>query len=254
MRLHADEGGLDPSFGVLDRSDSADLFDVLRHQLGFSKLKRRFPQKGTCLGIYSRAVNAQEPLEQSLKSQFPWCADYVAELKQLFTAYVDAKQRSHALDYDDLLLYWMHLVGEPAIAERVRRRFDHILVDEYQDTNALQAEILFRLAPAGAGLTVVGDDAQSIYAFRAASVRNILDFPKRCPAQVVTLEQNYRSTQPILDAANAVIALAPERFTKNLFTRRRSRDLPCLVTPRTRARRSTTSSARCWRSARPACR
>jgi DNA helicase II / ATP-dependent DNA helicase PcrA len=230
LRLHAESVGLDPSFSVLDRSDSADLLDVLRHHLGFSKAKRRFPQKGTCLAIYSRAVNAQEPLEQSLASQFPWCADWTAELKQLFSAYVDAKQRSHALDYDDLLLYWLHLVGEPAVADQVRRRFDHILVDEYQDTNALQAEILFRLSPRGDGLTVVGDDAQAIYAFRAANVRNILDFPKRCPAQVVTLEQNYRSTQPILDAANAVIALQPERFTKNLFSRRVSLDKPRLVT------------------------
>jgi DNA helicase-2/ATP-dependent DNA helicase PcrA len=230
LRLHAEEVGLDPSFTVLDRSDSADLIDVLRHDLGLSKLKQRFPQKGTCLAIYSRAVNAQEPLERSLKKQFPWCADWQAELKQLFAAYVDAKQRAHTLDYDDLLLYWLHLLGEPACAERMRRRFDQILVDEYQDTNALQAEILFRLAPNGAGLTVVGDDAQAIYGFRAATVRNILDFPARCPARVVTLEQNYRSTQPILDAANAVISLAAERFTKNLFTRRAAVEKPLLVT------------------------
>jgi DNA helicase II / ATP-dependent DNA helicase PcrA len=230
LRLHADEVGLDASFTVLDRSDSADLLDVLRHDLGFSKSQRRFPQKGTCLAIYSRAVNAQEPLEKSLKHQFPWCADWAAELKQLFSAYVDAKQRAHTLDYDDLLLYWLHLVGEPAAAARVRQRFDHILVDEYQDTNALQADILFRIAPDGAGLTVVGDDAQAIYGFRAATVRNILDHPKRCPAEVVTLEENYRSTQPILDLANAVIGFARERFTKNLYTRRKSLQKPRLVT------------------------
>jgi DNA helicase-2/ATP-dependent DNA helicase PcrA len=232
LRLHADEVGLDPSFTVLDRSDSADLLDVLRHELGLSKQKTRFPQKGTCLAIYSRAVNAKEPLEEALKGHFPWCADWTDELKRLFTAYVDAKQRAHTLDYDDLLLYWLHLVGEPAVAARVRRRFEHILVDEYQDTNSLQAEILFRLAPDGAGLTVVGDDAQSIFAFRAATVRNILDFPARCAprAEIVTLEENYRSTQPILDVANAVIGLAAERYTKNLFTRRASAERPRLVT------------------------
>jgi DNA helicase-2/ATP-dependent DNA helicase PcrA len=225
LRLHAEEVGLDPSFTVLDRADSADLLDVLRHDLGFSRSKQRFPQKGTCLAIYSRVVNAQEPLQAALKRQFPWCAAWGDELKRLFAAYVDAKQRAHTLDYDDLLLYWLHL--DP---ERVRRRFDHILVDEYQDTNALQAEILFRLSPNGEGLTVVGDDAQAIYGFRAATVRNILDFPARVPAKVVTLEENYRSTQPILDVANAVISLAQERFTKNLFTKKTSRDKPRLVT------------------------
>src|SRR5262249_30279540 len=155
---------------VLDRADSADLLDVLRHDLGFSRAKQRFPQKGTCLAIYSRVVNAQEPLQATLKKQFPWCAAWCDELQKLFAAYVDAQQRAHTLDYDDLLLYWL-----PLDPERVRRRFDHILVDEYQDTNALQAEILFRLSPKGEGLTVVGDDAQAIYGFRAATVRNILD-------------------------------------------------------------------------------
>jgi DNA helicase-2/ATP-dependent DNA helicase PcrA len=229
LRLHAEEVGLDPSFTVLDRSDACDLIDLLRHQLGLSKTARRFPQKATCIAIYSRAVNAQEPLDAALE-RFPWCSEWTAELKRLFGAYVEAKQRAQVLDYDDLLLYWLHLVGEPASARRVGARFDEILVDEYQDTNSLQAEILFRLRPDGAGLTVVGDDAQSIYAFRAATVRNILDFPSRCAAEVVTLEQNYRSTQPILDAANAVIACAKERFTKNLFSRRASAERPRLVT------------------------
>jgi DNA helicase II / ATP-dependent DNA helicase PcrA len=232
LRLHAPEVGLDPSFTVLDRSDSADLVDVVRHELGFSKMKRRFPQKGTCLSIYSRVVNAEEPLDKALERQFPWCRDFAGELKRLFAGYVEAKQRAHVLDYDDLLVYWLHLLGEPGAAEGVRRRSDQILVDEYQDTNALQAEILFRLSPDGARLTVVGDDAQSIYAFRAATVRNILDFPARCrpAAQVVTLEESYRSTPPILDAANAVIALAAERFTKTLFSRRAPLERPRWVT------------------------
>src|SRR5256885_37727 len=160
-----------------------------------------------------------------------WCRDHAGELKRLFAAYVDLKQEEHVLDYDDLLLWWLELMRDEGAAARVRRRFDHLLVDEYQDTNAIQARILERLAPDGRGVTVVGDDAQSIYSFRAATVRNILDFPARFepPARVVTLEQNYRSTQPILEAANAVIAQARERFTKNLFSQRVSSEKPLLV-------------------------
>ena len=125
------------------------------------------------------------------------------------------------LDYDDLLLYWHALLADPQAGPAVRKQFDCVLVDEYQDTNALQAEILYRLSPEGKGLTVVGDDAQSIYSFRAATVRNILDFPKHYPdATIVTLEQNYRSTCPILEAANRVIGLSRERFTKNLWSER----------------------------------
>ncbi|HEX6838361.1 MAG TPA: ATP-dependent helicase, partial [Polyangia bacterium] len=231
LRLHALDVGLDPAFTVLDRSDAADSLDVVRHDLGLAKVERRFPKKSTCLAIYSRAVNAQEPLPKTLDESFPWCKEHADELKKLFAAYVELKQRQHVLDYDDLLLYWLHLMQDEALAARVRRRFDHVLVDEYQDTNALQSQILLRLRPDGEGVTVVGDDAQSIYAFRAATVRNILDFPAQFspPARVVTLEENYRSTQPILDAANAVISFAAERFTKNLYSSRRSSERPLLV-------------------------
>ena len=232
LRLHAPSVGLDPSFTVLDRADSADLLDVVRSARGLSKKARRFPQKGTCLAIYSRVVNSSEPLTEALRRSFPWCQEWEAELQGLFAEYVDRKQQAQVLDYDDLLLYWLHLMSSPQLAAYVRRLFDHVLVDEYQDTCALQAEILFHLCPAGANLTVVGDDAQSIYAFRAATVRNILDFPARCqpPATVVTLEENYRSTQPILDAANGVIGLAAERFSKNLFSTRPGVARPRLVT------------------------
>jgi DNA helicase-2/ATP-dependent DNA helicase PcrA len=141
------------------------------------------------------------------------------------------------LDYDDLLLYWAHMMQEGAIADEIAARFDHVLVDEYQDTNKLQASVLLALRPNGKGLTVVGDDAQSIYSFRAATVRNILDFPGHFQprAEVVTLEQNYRSTQPILAAANAVIELAEERFTKNLWSERKSAERPFLVSVRDEA-------------------
>ena len=152
----------------------------------------------------------------------------------MFQAYVEAKQRNNCLDYDDLLLYVAQAMSVPELAEEVGSRFDHILVDEYQDTNRLQASILLALKPHGEGLTVVGDDAQSIYAFRAAEVRNILDFPKHFnpPAEVVTLSRNYRSTQPIFKAANAVIALAKERFTKDLWSDRLSGQKPLIVTVR----------------------
>ncbi len=232
LRMHAESIGLDPSFTVLDRSDAADLLNLVRGDLGLAKKSRRFPKKGTCLSIYSRTVNAQCALEKVLADAYPWCDEWADDLRGLFRAYVVAKQERHLLDYDDLLLYWYYLMQEAPLAEQVRRRFDHVLVDEYQDTNRLQAEILLGLKPSGVGLTVVGDDAQSIYSFRAASVRNILDFPAQFepPARVVTLEQNYRSTPPILHAANAVIAQARDQYSKQLFSRRAVRDKPVIVT------------------------
>ena len=232
LRGHAASIGLDPAFTIHDREDSADLLNLVRHELGLSEKEKRFPLKATCLAIYSRATNAAESLDAVLRINFPWCAAWEADLRTLFEAYVEAKQRQHVLDYDDLLLYWAELMRVPELAAAVGAQFDHVLVDEYQDTNALQAAILLGLKPDGHGLTVVGDDAQAIYGFRAARVRNILDFPKLFtpPARVVTLEQNYRSTAPILAASNAVIDLARERFTKNLHTERTGGARPALVT------------------------
>jgi len=234
LRDIADQIGLHPDFTIHDREDAADLMNLIRHELGYSKLDSRFPAKSTCLSIYSRCVNGQAPLEEVLRTAFPWCGAWTVELKALFGAYVEAKQQQNVLDYDDLLLYWAQAVLDPGLATEIGGRFDHVLVDEYQDTNRLQASILLALKPEGRGLTVVGDDAQSIYAFRAATVRNILDFPSHFspPARVLTLDQNYRSTQPILTAANAVIDLAAERFTKNLWTERASDAAPRLVTVR----------------------
>ncbi len=237
LREYAEAIGLAPAFTIHDREDSTDLMNLVRHDLGFSKTKQRFPTKNTCLSIYSRAVNGELPLDEVLDSYFPWCAMWQDELRALFAQYVEVKQRQHVLDYDDLLLYWAHMMQEPSIANEVSERFDHVLVDEYQDTNKLQASVLLALRPSGRGLTVVGDDAQSIYSFRAATVRNILDFPGHFSprAEVVTLEQNYRSTQPILAAANAVIELAEERFTKNLWSERKSSERPQLLSVRDEA-------------------
>ena len=232
LREHALEIGLNPEFTIHDREDSADLMNLVRHGLGFSKTEARFPSKGTCLAIYSRVVNAEEPLAQVLRNQFPRCANWETELKRLFGAYVEAKQAQNVLDYDDLLLAWAQVMEQPDFAAHIGATWDHVMIDEYQDTNRLQSRILLGLKPDGHGLTVVGDDAQSIYAFRAATVRNILDFPQAFtpPAEVITLERNYRSTQPILAAANAVIEMAQERFSKSLWTDRVSDEKPRLVT------------------------
>src|SRR6202453_2824482 len=237
LRDHALRLGLDPQFTIHDREDSADLMNFERHQLGLSGAKERFPTKGTCLAIYSRAVNSRASLAETLGKHFPWCASHEEALRNLFAAYVEAKQRQNVLDYDDLLLYFAQMMQEPDISAEVAARFDHLLVDEYQDTNRLQGEIVLALRPRGRGLTVVGDDAQSIYSFRAATVRNILDFPQAFdpPALIVTLERNYRSSGAVLAAANAVIALAPERFTKNLWTDRPAGALPLLITVRDEA-------------------
>ncbi|HEY2257208.1 MAG TPA: ATP-dependent helicase [Variovorax sp.] len=231
LREYAAQIGLAESFTIHDRGDAEDLLGLVRHDLGLSTSSRRFPQKGTCLSIYSRTVNTCAPLAEVLGHAFPWCAEWEAELKRLFGAYVEAKQQQQVLDYDDLLLYWAGMVAEPALAEQVGARFDHVLVDEYQDTNLLQASILRALKPDGRGVTAVGDDAQSIYSFRGATVRNILDFAQHFsrPARTVTLQRNYRSTQPILDVSNAVIAAAAERHAKTLWTDKPSAGRPQLV-------------------------
>jgi DNA helicase II / ATP-dependent DNA helicase PcrA len=234
LRDYAEQIGLDPGFTIHDREDSADLMNLVRHQLGLSKTESRFPAKGTCLAIYSRAVNAELPLADVLGGFYPWCAGWEKQLRELFALYVEAKQAQNVLDYDDLLLYWAQTMTDLHLAGDIGGRFDHVLVDEYQDTNRLQASILLALKPEGRGLTVVGDDAQSIYSFRAATVRNILDFPNTFSptADIITLDRNYRSTQPILAAANGVIGLATERFTKNLWTERHAAELPQLVSVR----------------------
>src|ERR1700761_4193085 len=237
LREYAEQIGLNPAFTIHDREDSADLMNLVRHERGLSKTENRFPTKSTCLSIYSRCVNAETELEQVLGASYPWCAGWATELKELFQSYVEAKQKQNVLDYDDLLLYWAQMMSDAGIAGDISDRFDHVLVDEYQDTNRLQSSVLLAMKPGGRGLTVVRDDAQSIYSFRAATVRNILEFPGQFSpnAEIVTLDRNYRSTQPILAAANGVIDLARERFTKNLWTERASSAKPRLVTVRDEA-------------------
>ena len=231
LRLHALALGLDPSFTVLDRGDAADLLDLVRAELKLGKGERRFPRKDTCLAIYSRTVNARTQVEKVLDDAYPWCREHAAVLRGLFAAYVELKLARHVLDYDDLLLWWWHAMADEGVAAQIRVRFDHVLVDEYQDTNALQAEIIQALSPSGRGVTAVGDDAQAIYSFRAATVHNILAFPTAFEraAQIVPLEDNYRSSIPIVAAANAVIERAAQRHAKTLRSTRPSQERPFLA-------------------------
>jgi DNA helicase-2/ATP-dependent DNA helicase PcrA len=233
LRLHGRALGLDPGFTVLDQSDAADVMNLLRDELGYAGRERRFPRKETLVGIYSRTVNAGEKLGDVLKRQYPWCLDETEGIRNIFGAYTERKRAQHVLDYDDLLLFWKALATSPATRSQLAQMFDHVLVDEYQDTNALQADILEGLRPEGTSrnLTVVGDDAQSIYGFRAATVHNILEFAARFPgARVVRLEQNYRSTPRLLASSNAVIALSPQRHDKTLWSARRADRAPTLRT------------------------
>ena len=223
IRLNCKRLGLTESFSVLDRGDAADLMDVVRHERGLSKAEKRFPRKDTCLAIYSHRVNTQRPLAETLALMYPWCAEWEAELTGLFRNYVERKLNNQSLDYDDLLLYWHAMMQDEALAAEIGARFDHVLVDEYQDTNVLQAEILQRLKPSGHGLTVVGDDAQAIYSFRAATVENIRGFEKQFGAATVALEENYRSTQQVLDSANALIG-------KSLHSKKKAGAKPRYVT------------------------
>jgi DNA helicase-2/ATP-dependent DNA helicase PcrA len=249
LRIYGRGLGLSPDFTVLDQADMADLMDLIRgeqypardgpagdklwrERLGRERKERRFPKKDTLVAIYSRMVNAGEPLRSVLEHAFPWCRDDSDGIRAVFAEYTRRKHAQNVLDYDDLLLYWRAL-GESPAGRDVAGLFEHVLVDEYQDTNPLQAQILqsLRRPDATRNLMVVGDDAQAIYAFRAASIRNILDFPIQFPGvRRITLEQNYRSTRPILDVSNAVIAQARERFPKNLWPVRSGGARPVLLT------------------------
>ncbi len=232
LREEAPRLGLAGGFTVIDRADAQDLMALARQSLGLAESERRFPLAPTCLAIHSRAANTGRPLHELLLASHPWCLEHESELQRLFAAFTQAKLQQQSLDFDDLLLGWWHVMRTPALAARIGARFDHVLVDEVQDINQLQADLLHALAGQGCRLTAVGDDAQAIYGFRGADVRHVLSFPQRFtpPACVVTLERNYRSTPQVLQASNAVIARAAERFTKTLWTERAAGLLPRLIT------------------------
>jgi DNA helicase-2/ATP-dependent DNA helicase PcrA len=231
LRIYSQSAGLSPNFTIMDRSDSEDYINVIRNELNLFTKEQRFPRKSTCLSIYSRRVNGNEDLETILKRDFPWCQTWQNELTTLFREYAQRKQKQNIMDYDDLLLYWHYVLQEEELAKTIGGRFDHILVDEYQDTNPIQAGILLGMRKQNKNITVVGDDAQSIYGFRSATVQNMLDFPVQFPGTtIIKLEQNYRSTQPILDTTNTVIAQSTKRYAKDLWTECKGGEKPQLIT------------------------
>lgn len=242
LRRFGPAAGLPADFTILDQSDAGDLMGLSRSALGYGDLKNaprgapRFPRAETLLSIYSRHVNTEQEVAQILGEQWPHFLSWTGDIERCFTDYVKRKSERNLLDYDDLLLSWALLLEQaPPIAEQMRALYDHVLVDEYQDTNPLQSRILRGLCTNGK-LTVVGDDAQSIYAFRGATIRNILDFPHQFPGtRIVTLEQNYRSTSGILDTTNTLISRSTERYSKRLWTERLGGEAPWLVTVRDEA-------------------
>jgi len=234
LRQYGPSAGLSSEFSIMDQGDAVDLMGIARASLGVGKKDKRFPKKETLHWIYSRLVNTEQQVDDVLHEEVPQFLDHSADITRVFAEYVSRKQERNLVDYDDLLVCWaLMLEHSPDLATHIASKYDHVLVDEYQDTNQLQSRILRGMCRTHKNITVVGDDAQSIYSFRGASRRNILDFPKHFPGtRLVTLEQNYRSTQPILDVTNGVISRAPERFTKNLWTRRTGGERPWLVTVR----------------------
>jgi DNA helicase-2/ATP-dependent DNA helicase PcrA len=231
LRMYGSAVGLGPDFTVADESDSADMLGLIRNDLGYSSKEKRFPRRATIRSIYSRIVNSRDLLGEVLEREYPWCVEAEKGLREIFSRYTALKQERRVLDFDDLLLFWKYALDVPDVRDRMGGQFDHVLVDEYQDTNIIQAEILQGLRHANDNITAVGDDAQSIYSFRGATIRNILEFPERFPnTTIVTLEENYRSVQPVLDAANSVMEAARFRYTKNLWSNRRSGRQPVLLT------------------------
>jgi ATP-dependent DNA helicase UvrD/PcrA len=229
VRRHASALGLPPGFGVLDASDAADVLDLLREEHGHAQSRTRFPRKGTLLDIYSRTVNAQLPLSGVLAERFPWCEEHKESISALFKAYTARKRALGVADLDDLLLFWRALARDEVIGPRLAAAFDHVLVDEYQDVNGLQVDLVRALADHGPAITAVGDDFQAIYGFRSASAGHILAFPEQFGADTVTLERNYRATQPLLDAANALAAQAQRAFPKQLRADREGGAPPAVV-------------------------
>jgi DNA helicase-2/ATP-dependent DNA helicase PcrA len=233
VRLHSSALGLEKGFGLLDPADAVDLLDLVRQEQGHAARQSRFPRASTMLDIYSCTVNAQRPLAEVLAERYPWCAQHREPLAETFRAYGARKRSFGVVDLDDLLLYWRALAGDEVIGPRLADAFDHVFVDEYQDVNGLQAQIVHSMCARRRALTVVGDDFQAIYGFRAASAAHILEFPRHfAGTRTVTLVRNYRSSGPILAVANAVSAQDPKGYPKRLRSERGDGGAPELCAPR----------------------
>ena len=231
LRRYADRIGYPQNFGVMDRGDMEEVLGRLRKAEGMGEKDRRFPKRGTLATIISKAANKALSIEELLLSDYVHLLDYAKELERLAVLYRTYKRESALMDFDDLLTELARLLETDAeVRDRIAGDYRYIMVDEYQDTNPVQARIVYALSDRHHNVMVVGDDAQSIYSFRGASFRNIMDFPKRFPeARVIRLEENYRSRQPILEVTNHIIAGAREKYDKKLFTRRSGGQRPRLV-------------------------
>jgi len=212
LRRYAPLLKFESSFTILDQGDAEDVVNLLRTQLRFDTRERRFPRKQTLFDIFSKAVNTLLPVKEVLKTEYPHYEDYLDDILRLQVAYEQYKARHNLMDYDDLLVYLRKLLHDfDNVRLALSDRYRYIMVDEYQDTNYMQAEIVRLLAQKHGNVMVVGDDAQSIYSFRGATIRNILDFPDQFPeCRIIKLEENYRSTQPILDLTNEILRRARE--------------------------------------------
>jgi len=218
LRLHAEAIGYRSNFSIMDDEDSKEMMESAISSLGIKTLDKRFPKGDVLLDIYSFLLNTRTPLEIQLEQNYPHFTIYRDEIVNVFRRYRERKREANAMDFDDLLLNWKLLLEEhPEVAEPLKRKYRYILVDEYQDTNKLQADVIDLMASARRNVMVVGDDAQSIYSFRGASFENILTFPLRFPeSKIYKLETNYRSTRQILNLANASIAANRFQFQKEL--------------------------------------
>ena len=232
LKRFGPNAGLARDFSIMDQGDAADLMQLSRSQLGYAQKSKRFPKKETLQYVYSRHINTGIAVDDIIRDEYGQFIEYIDDFTKIFADYTLRKQERNLVDYDDLLLFWaLMLEASPELADRIAGLYDHVLVDEYQDTNVLQARVLRGMCRKHSNITVVGDDAQSIYSFRGANFRNILGFPKQFEGcTVVTLEQNYRSTPEILSVTNTMISRATERFTKNLWTERDPGESPWLVT------------------------
>ncbi|HKP85153.1 MAG TPA: UvrD-helicase domain-containing protein [Blastocatellia bacterium] len=234
LRRYPETAGLLRTFTVLDSSDAEDVIDIVRRQSGVATKDRRFPRKRTVGAIFSMAVNKLLSIEEVLNQFYPQFAHESEEMGKLFTAFDEFKRGRHLLTYDDLLVRLRDaLEGSPDLRARLSEQYRYIMVDEYQDTNRLQAQIVRLMAASHDNVAVVGDECQAIYSFRGASFKNMLEFPELFPdARVIKLEENFRSTQPVLDVANAIINEASEGYAKRLFSSATEGALPMLVEAR----------------------